>query len=282
MQAPRTASSPSHRALQAARSASMRAGGSAAIRLQFIARTLPDDPPPLMAELLRGGRSGEVRLKLYLSLLWFGRNIPDLRVAYPAQSWAELLDLPNPATAGARRIQEGLRWLEKKNLVRLERRPGEATAIHLLDDTGSGEPYEPAGQAVNRLRGHPDQSRHIYVQLPSSFWTSGWICVLSGAAVAMYLAVLHEQGPADDSRQVWFSPAIARSRFDLSDDTRSKGLTELTRAGLISTSRRPVGLGPFDDNRYRNVYTINPAALSQHATVPPPPPRRPDLEAAFS
>lgn len=97
----------------------------------------------------------------------------------------------------------------------------------------------------------------------------------------MYLAVLHGQGHAGDGRQVWFSPDIARSRFDLSDDTRSKGLTELTRAGLISTSRRPVGLGPFDDNRYRNVYAINPAALSQHATIPPPP-RRPAIEAAFS
>ena len=104
----------------------------------------------------------------------------------------------------------------------------------------------------------------------------------TSAAVAMYLAVLHGQGPAGDGRQVWFSPGLARSQFDLSDDTRSKGLTELTRTGLISTSRRPVGLGPFDDNRYRNVYTINSAALAQHATVPPPAPRRPVVEAAFS
>jgi len=40
-----------------------------------------------------------------------------------AQSWAELLDLPNPATAGGRRIQEALRWPEKKNLARLDTAP---------------------------------------------------------------------------------------------------------------------------------------------------------------
>jgi hypothetical protein len=234
-----------------------------------------------MARMLRGGRGGEVRLKLYLSLLWFGRNTSALRVAYPAQAWAELLDLANPATAGTRRIQDALRWLESQDFIRLERHRGEATAIHLLDDAGSGEQYDPAGQAVNRLRDSIHKIQHYYVQLPSQFWTQGWICILSGAAVGMYLAILHERRSPEDETPVWFSPDIARSRFDLSDDTRSKGLTELSRAGLITTSRRPVGLGPFDDNRYRNVYTLNSAALAKAATVPAPTPRRRTAEHAF-
>jgi DNA-binding transcriptional ArsR family regulator len=115
--------------------------------------------------------------------------------------------------------------------------------------------------------------KHYYVQLPSSFWTRGWICVLSGPAVAMYLALLHELRGAEDPAPVWFSPAVADSRYGLSEDTRSRGLRELTRAGLIDTKRRPVGTGAFDDNRYRNVYTLNPKKLEEHASVPTPSPR---------
>jgi DNA-binding transcriptional ArsR family regulator len=263
-------SAPSYEALEAASNAAGRAGGSAAVRWGFIARALPDDPPPPMARMLRGGRGGEVRLKLYLSFLWFARNSgKGPRLAYPAQSWAQLLDLGD---SGARRVQDALRWLQRENFIRLEHRPGEASATHLLDDLGTGKKYESAGQAANRYRNDPlELPKHYYVQLDSKLWTRGWICVLSGPAIAMYLAVLHalrgDDGPA------WFSPDIARSRYDLSEDTRSRGLRELTRAGLITTARRPVGTGAFDDPRYRNIYTHNKAKLADIASVPPPPPR---------
>jgi len=169
-------------------------------------------------ELLRGGRSGEVRLKLFLSLLWFGRNIPDLRVAHPRSpgpnSSISRTRLP-PAAGGYKRPCAGQRkrtwpaWTPPRrgNRHPLARRHRLRRAIRTRRAS-----RQPAQRP-------PRPSPHLYVQLPSSFWTSGWICVLSGAAVAMYLAVLHAQGPAGDSRQVWFSPGIARSQFDLSDDT---------------------------------------------------------------
>ena len=50
-------------------------GRAAPVRRLFVERALPDSPPPL-ATLLRGGRGGEVRLKLYLSILWFAGGPP--------------------------------------------------------------------------------------------------------------------------------------------------------------------------------------------------------------
>lgn len=250
---------------EAARAAAEQAGaGSAAIRYRFIARQEPSDPSPPMARILRGsgGRGGTTRLMLYLSLLWLARNRTRERpvFAYPAQQLAALLGLPSPQTAGARRIQEALRWLAKTGFVALDHRRGSVTRVHILDDAGTGDPYQPAGGMVTRGRRLPPQERekHFYVQLPAQYWTNGWITVLSGAATAMYLACLYEQRGRTD-RTIWISPAAGRERYDLSDETRNKGLRELTDWGLLELGRRPVPGASFFDERFRarNVYLLN-------------------------
>ena len=57
-----------------------------AVRSAFIASEDPETPPP-MTQLMRGGRGGEVKLKLLLSMLWIavpkgnatkGRLLPGL------------------------------------------------------------------------------------------------------------------------------------------------------------------------------------------------------------
>src|SRR5712691_1932700 len=119
---------------EAARAAAEQAGaGSAAVRYRFIAREGPASPSPPMARILRGhgGRGGATRLKLYVSLLWLARNRTRERpvFAYPAQQLAALLGLPNPQSAGARRIQEALRWLSEANFVALDHRRGGVTRV---------------------------------------------------------------------------------------------------------------------------------------------------------
>lgn len=250
---------------EAARAAAEQAGaGTAAIRYRFIARQAPTDPTPPMARILRGhgGRAGATRLKVYLSLLWLARNRTRERpvFAYPAQQIAALLGLPNPQMAGARRVQEALRWLDKAGFVALDHRRGSVTRVHLLDDAGSGDPYEPAGGMLARSRrlSPEEREKHFYVQLTAQYWTNGWITELSGAAIAMHLACLYEQRGQPD-RTVWISPAAGRERYDLSDETRNKGLRELTDWGLLELGRRPVpGASLFDERfRARNVYLIN-------------------------
>lgn len=256
------------RQLETAREAARHAGASGgAVRWRFIARVDPAEQVPPMARILRGGggRGGATRLKLYLSLLWLARGRPDPVFGYPAQQLASLLGLPNPPGAGARRIHEALKWLDVQGFVALEHRPGEAARIHMLDDAGSGAAYEAPGPLVARHRkGSTEQrERHFYVQLKREFWTEGWVSHLSGAAVAMYLAALHEER-GKTGEAVWISPRIGQERYDLSDETRGKGLRELVNLGLLNLERRPVVQGSFDERyRARNVYRVVPNGLAK-------------------
>lgn len=247
----------------AARQAMARAGGakSAAVRYRFIARSGPEQDPPPLARLLRGsgGRGGAARLQVYLSMLWLSRNEDKPVFAYPALQWALLLGYERPETAGARRVQEALRWLDGAGFVDVRRRKGASSAVHLLSDAGTGRPYVAPGPAIKQTP-RSQREEHLYVQLPAGLWIKGWIMELSGAAIAMYLVLLHEQ--RGEEKQVWLSPRIGRERYDLSDETRRKGLTELADRGLVEVSKRPLHQGLFEDHyRSRHVYDLNPVVL---------------------
>lgn len=57
------------------------------LRINFVEAT-SDQPQPL-ARLLRGGRGGAVRLKLYMAMLWMAAKEPH-DVTFPDRAWAEL------------------------------------------------------------------------------------------------------------------------------------------------------------------------------------------------
>ena len=153
---------------------------TAAVRWRFIARQ--DGCRTISADGTHpwggGGRGGATRLKVYLSLLWLARNRTLERpvFSYPAKHLAALIGLPHPDGAGARRVQEALRWLAKEGFVALDRRPGDVTHVHLLDDAGSGDPCR-AGPLVTRApkRSQSEREQHFYVQLDARFWTKGWV-----------------------------------------------------------------------------------------------------------
>ncbi|MFF3343563.1 hypothetical protein [Streptomyces flavidovirens] len=250
----------------AARQAQGRAGGakSAAVRYRFIARSEPEDEAPPLARLLRGsgGRGGAARLKLYLSMLWLARNEDRPVFQYPAHQWALLLGYKQPEASGGRRVQNALSWLNAEAFVRLQRHQGEASSAHLLSDAGTGRPYTAPGPAIKQVD-RSQREEHLYVQLPAGLWINGWITELSGAAIAMYLVLLHEQR-GEDKKQVWLSPRIGDERYALSDDTRRKGLTELAQHELVRVSKRPLHQGLFEDHyRSRNVYDLDPQNLNR-------------------
>lgn len=259
-------------AIQAAESVARRSHGrSAQVRREFVVRSVVGSPTPV-AELLRGGRGGHVRLKLLVSMIWLA-SAPPHDVAYPARAWATLLDLDDPPGRGARRVNQAISWLEEHQFLTVEARPGHPSRVTLLSEAGTGEAYTLPGAQYGKLRNKnvpaEDLARHRYFQIPSSFWTSGWLAILSGPAVAMYLVLLAESTDRTGGGEIWFSPALAAKRYALSDDTRSKGLRELKRAGLISTARRPVSSDIFDVQRFRNVHVLQPDKLNVAAEVPP-------------
>ena len=65
---------------------------------------------------------------------------------------------------------------------------------------------------------------------------------------------------------------MGRERYDLSDETRNKGLRELTDQGLLDLARRPVPATSFDERfRARNVYMLRPGAWGKGPRQPPAP-----------
>jgi len=262
---------PTPAALNAAEALSKRNHGrKTQLRRLFVERTDVVAPTPL-ARMLRGGRGGHVRLKAYLSMQWLAAAPPH-DFSYPSRAWATLLDLNDPATAGARRISDAVGWLEANNFVTIETIPGHPNRITLLNEAGTGRRYTVPGSAYSKAKTRKAEpevlQRHRYIQIPAQFWTSGWMATLSGTAIAMYLVLLCEQGGDSEGRELWLSPDLARKRYCLSDDTRSAGLNELRRAGLTTVFRRPIASDVFDVQRYRNVYVLKPDQLGEPAAVP--------------
>ena len=251
--------SPRPIALEYARDVSSRINGRGApVRNGFIERFPSNNEEPPLAKMLRGGQGGGVRLKLLLSLLWFSVRAPH-ETEYPARGWAALLDLGDPETNGARRINAAITWLAKNDFIRTEPHRGAPTTVYLKDERGNGQPYTLPAHVHNAKKeaGEEITRDEYWVQLPASFWIKGWIAVLSAPAVAMLLVMLDEAAGSGRTERLWHSPSQAAERFALSPDTRTDGLLELEAYGVLDKKRTSISPGVFDFKRLRNVYDLH-------------------------
>lgn len=207
-----------------------------------------DSGVPPLVQCLRGGRGGEVRLKLYLSIIWLARKPPH-DTPYPARFWTELLALPDPAGNGSRRVTDAITWLTWAGFLRVKRQLGQPSVLYLLDDGGTRAPYQP-----------PHKLDRPYVQIPEGFWTKGWHCTLSGAAVALLLVMLDQHASPRAKGGFWLSPSRAKDLYALSPDSWTRGTAELAAYGLVDVLRQPVS-PEFGWRRLRNIYRLNAARL---------------------
>lgn len=243
----------------------------AQLRQRFVVQTDPAGAPPPMAQLLRGGRGGEVKLKVYLSLLWVAVADP-YDVSMPGSSWAQLAGLPDPRGRGAHRVNGALRKLVDAHLLQAQAKPGQASRFLLLEETGTGRKYQPPGKRIGTLKSAgKDFTEHLYLQVPNSLWTNGWLARLNGPALAMLLVLIAQAG-GRSTEDLWFSPGVADQRFHLSAETRKRGLDQLAELKLVTVGRRPVARSAFDTVRLRNTYSLSLKQLDEQA-----PPPRPEL-----
>ncbi|MGH3530241.1 MAG: hypothetical protein ACRDQ6_23540, partial [Pseudonocardiaceae bacterium] len=199
-------------------------------------RTTDQTTPPL-ARLIQGGRGGEVRLKLYLTITMMVTRRPhDLRRPPPPNRWAHLLALTSPTAS--RRVRSNLRWLHNNKFIELTPREGHLPLITLLDPAGSGGPYE---------RPLPSQR---YISLPLELWSQGWILELSATALALLMVIRDVQQNKALAR---YAPRQDRDAYRLSPDTWTRASKELVGHELLEIRRLPQG-GEFDYERMRNLY----------------------------
>jgi hypothetical protein len=202
-------------------------------------RDQADQDPPL-AQMLRGGQGGEVRLKLFLTMALLATDPPHKINPISSRVWASALTLPDPESRGARRISDALRWLNdhKPPFVSLDRIPGSPPTIQLLSASGSGKKWvRPTGQ---------------YVTVPLGFWTNKWIIKLSGAGTALLIVLLDLQGGR--TRPLSLSGHDRRIR-GLSDDTWTRATKELHGHGLLEVGKATQGTD-LDWRRARNTYWV--------------------------
>jgi hypothetical protein len=216
--------------------------------LGFLQRAAYQAADPPLARMLRGGRSGEVRLKTYLSLTLVATSKPyDIKES-PARWWAEMLALPDPEGLGARRVSDALNWLAKEQFIQLTRRVGKPPDVVLLDPTGSGAQYE--------------RPRKRWVAVPLGLWKQQWITALSGKATALLLVLLDLQGGAKSPAE---APSLAtgqRSRYGLSEDTWTRATAELVAHELLTVHRVPQGRD-HDWRRLRNTFWLDKDAVER-------------------
>ncbi|WP_239338061.1 hypothetical protein [Frankia sp. CiP3] len=250
----------------ARRLGSKRREAGAPVRNYFVADDREGVKPPL-AHLLSasstggGGRGGQLRLKIYLSLLWVCAAPPYAAIR-PARAWAGLLGLDDPEGHGARRVQEAMRDLQNRRMVSIHDRGGHASAVTPLIELGTGKPYMSPSETYSRLNKMKGLSaeqlaEHRYFRVPSTLWTSGLISRLTGPGLAMLLVLRCEQ-QGKDGDPVWFSPERALTRFGLAESTRRQGLEQLRKEGIVTTVTRKLSeSGDFIDvYRRRKVHTL--------------------------
>jgi hypothetical protein len=207
--------------------------------------------PSPMGRVLRGGRGGHVRLKLFLTLNWIAVG-GEHTISIPARTWADALGLPDPKGRGARRVRDAEKWLVNNDLLAYS---GPAGTFQLLDEGGTGAAYSPPGRELSRLKeqGLP-YDQHIYLKVPVSTWTNGWMAALDGPAVAVLLILLDQRA---DHREAWIAPNHLRDWYGVSEDTRSRGTKALREFGLVRTRRRPVSPTDVDRTRTRVTYLLD-------------------------
>lgn len=213
--------------------------------LGFVRSEMADSAPPV-ARMIRGGRGGEVRLKLYLTMILIAAaGQHDIRNV-PARAWAETLNLDDPDGLGARRVSDALQWLAENHFISLASRRGSPPTVTLLSALGDEKPFA--------------RGRRIYLRVPLGLWEHHWITKLSGSGLALLLVLLDLQGGASASSPPSL-PGPLRRRYGLSDDTWTRASRELKALGLLQIKRQPQGR-EFDFRRMRNAYWIDKEILS--------------------
>lgn len=215
-----------------------------------------DSGEAMLSNLVKGGRGGTVRLKLYLTSVLLagsrhthkvhGRNtIVDVSGA----TWARALALPDPSGAGARRIADAQNQLATRRLIEVERRAGQAPKIKLLHPSGSGEAWVEPGTP--------------YIRIPLEVWTQRWIWCLSGKELAVLIAILdlcagHGRDGRGGPQALSGTPL---RRYGMSDDTWRIASARLEEHGLVSTDLAVVRFD-LESPRRRKRYQLVPDGLS--------------------
>jgi hypothetical protein len=85
----------------------------------------------------------------------------------------------------------------------------------------------------------------------------------------MLLVLVTELGGRSSAKEIWFSPGLAKRRYDQSEDTRSAEVRKLADSGVVNILKRRIDPDPVAPRQLRNVYKLDLDQLDQDAVVYP-------------
>lgn len=184
-----------------------------------------DDTTPPLARLIQGGRGGQTRLKLYLTITMMATRSPhDIQNPPSPRLWARSFAMVDPAAP--RRITSNLRWLHKNKFIALTPRAGGIPQITLLDSASTGGPYA-----------RPTMAGDTYITLPLDLWNQGWVLKLSATALALLMAIRDVQQAQDQPR---YASRQRHDSYHLSWDTWTRArMRNLYRIDLERLKSQP-------------------------------------------
>jgi hypothetical protein len=190
-----------------------------------------------------GGSGGEVRLKLWLSLLyrfnskekWFDLDEVDPKFM------AGMFGLPDPATKGAARVRDAFRWLASNGFIEIEggrlKKTGRVRVISevaqfLPDKYRDVVRTSPAGKTESAPDAEIPAYSDSYTRVPGALWANGWMGYLK-ASELMVLLILCKLSQNGRYETVAVKASTRLKRFGLSDSMWRQGLVGLQDRGII-------------------------------------------------
>lgn len=196
-----------------------------------------------LSELLKGGGT---QLKTYLTLVMMATKFPyDVNVAH--KSLATMLYWSVDLGVGARKVARHIKLLSDPSmpLVKVDTPSGKVSKYTVLDPAGNGKSWS------------GNTGKGVYIGIPISLWSEGWISKLSPRGLGLYLVLL-ELTRGSAHRRGWAGGARKRS-YALSDDTWTRATRELEQLGLLEIHVEVESVN--GEPRKRNVYHLIMEAL---------------------
>lgn len=231
------------------------------VQKTFVRLEDPNQIPKLRTLQGQGRGGGGLAVKLYLSIILLATAPPYTVEDIKAEAWANLLDLNDSKTTGARRVRAALQKLENQKLISLIRFNSKPPIIKLLDPTTGGDYTPPSQKYINSGKKAKDNPENFYFQVDKNLWKYGYIQQLSSPALTFYLILVAES--KNGSEKVWFNSTNFTERYKFSPNVRTKATKELQEIGLLEVKAAPIDMsGKSEGSLYklqrRKIYSLVP------------------------
>lgn len=217
-----------------------------------------------------GGNGGEVRLKLWLTLVLQHSSQEDWidLDRFIAPSLAGVFGLDDERNNGATTVRRAYRWLADNNFIEIDgdrlKKSGRVRvtteAAQFLPETYMSVPrVAPEGQSQQPPYPEFPSYHDSYFRVPLEVWSNGWMGYLR-ASELMVLMILCKINENKKAKPIEVPARRRKERFGLSDAMWSQGARGLERRGILQSfdpSEHDIDPITFAPRSYRMVFRLN-------------------------